>query len=603
MNKLFIFSLFTFISFSLFAQINEDEALARQYFRNEEFDKALVLYEKLFNKNPANEEYYSNYFNTLLAIKDFSKAEKLVRKQIKKLPHKTKYRVDLGKVFQAQSQSEKAEKEFDEAINLLTPDEMEINSLANSFSAIHEYDFAIKTFLKAQKLFKDEYFYAYELAVLHQATGDVEKMVSSYLDFVTVNPSQIQLVKNEIQEMMESEKKYKEFQSQMYKRVQKNPDDILFSDLLIWSFLQKKDYENAFIQTRALDKRYKMEGAKILNLAFDAKEDGEYYAAVKCYQYILDLGKNNRYYLMAKSGILDCKRLKILDATDVSQEELLNVEKEYLAFINEYGKNGGTANTTRDLANLYAFHFHDLNKAISLLEEIINSPSVEKTLLAYCKLELGDYYLMSGDVWEPVLLYGQVDKEFRNGEIGEEARFRNTKLSYYKGEFEWAKAQANVLKASTSRLIANDALDLSIFIQENLGVDSNLAPMELFTKADLLIFQNKNDEATKILDSLQTEYPIHELGDDILFAKAKIFLNKKKYSEASMVLQKLVNEFPQDILADDALFQLAEMNEKKLNDNEKAKLYYEKIITDYIGSLFVVEARKRFRKLRGDTIN
>jgi len=58
-----------------------------------------------------------------------------------------------------------------------------------------------------------------------------------------------------------------------------------------------------------------------------------------------------------------------------------------------------------------------------------------------------------------------------------------------------------------------------------------------------------------------------------------------------------------DILADNATFQLADLYENILGDTTKAQELYEKVLLEYPGSLFVVEARKRFRRLRGDDIN
>ena len=186
--------------------------------------------------------------------------------------------------------------------------------------------------------------------------------------------------------------------------------------------------------------------------------------------------------------------------------------------------------------------------------------------------------------------------------LGHQAKFRNAKLAFYNGEFEWASAQLDVLKGSTSELIANDALQLALVIQENT-VDSNDAPLKLFAAADLMIFRNQYDDAQKKLDSINTLYPGHSLEDDILMLRAQMALKKRDYTAAFDYYEKVYTKYSDDVYADDALFKAAQVQEKFLNNPTKAKELYEKLILDYKGSVYGVEARNRFRILRGDSVN
>ena len=255
-----------------------------------------------------------------------------------------------------------------------------------------------------------------------------------------------------------------------------------------------------------------------------------------------------------------------------------------------------------ELADLQAFYLNDLDKAISLLLEMINYPGLKPTIQAEGKIDLADFYLMKGEVWEATLLYSQVDKAFKDDILGHEARFRNAKLSYYSGDFQWAQTQFDVLKASTSKLIANDALDLSIFIMDNLGLDTSAAALTLYSEADLLVFQNRFDEAFTKLDTIKQNYPDHSLEDDIYYTKSKIYYKKREYEQSAQMLQKIINDYSDGIRADNAMFELADLYEHQLNDIDKAKELYEKIFIEHSGSTFAVEARKRFRRLRGDDV-
>ena len=109
------FVLFTAFSINAFSQDNpdNDEMLATQYYQNKEFDKAADLYEKLFNKTQTY-YYYQPNLNCLLELKSYDKAEKLIRKQMKKNPSELKYNVDLGFLFKNEGDDRKAQKQFEQ---------------------------------------------------------------------------------------------------------------------------------------------------------------------------------------------------------------------------------------------------------------------------------------------------------------------------------------------------------------------------------------------------------------------------------------------------------------------------------------------------------
>jgi tetratricopeptide (TPR) repeat protein len=334
-----------------------------------------------------------------------------------------------------------------------------------------------------------------------------------------------------------------------------------------------------------------------------AFNDRDYDAAITSYDYIVTvLGFASPFYLDAKRESLRSRRLKLVEGYAYTEPELRTVERAYEDFLNETGRNKATASITAELADLEAFYLNDLDKAIALLTEMIAYPGIEATVQAEGKLSLGDFYLMKDEIWESTLLYSQVDKDFAEAQLGHEARFRNAKLSYYNGDFDWAQSQFDVLKSSTSKLIANDALDLSVFIMDNLGLDTTDTALRLYAAADLLTFQNRFGDAFGKLDSLLLAFPAHSLEDDVLYARARVFSKQRKYDQAIALYQQIVEKYPEEIRADNALFEMAELYELHLADTAKAMELYEKIFLDYSGSTFSIEARKRFRRLRGDNI-
>ncbi len=585
----------------LFTQA-QDSRLAQQYYQGGEFEKASELYKKLHGINNKNDFYFDRYINCLIALEQYEECDKIVRKEIKKNPKKIQLYVTYGNLFERQYREEEAQAQYQKAIKKLPADRFSIIKLANAFTNLTKYELAIATFEQGSILLKDKRVFSYNLGDLYRRKGDVAKMIENYLNSLADNPSRLSSMQTLFQRNL-SEDGYLELQAQLYDRIQEDTDATYFGELLSWLFIQRKDYPAAFRQVKAIDRRLKENGARIYQLAAVAANDKDYESAIMAYDYIIqEKGGTSSFYIEAKRELLRCKRSQIVEGYRYTEVDLEKLELEYESFLNEFGRNKTTASIVAELADLEAFYLNNQNKAISLLEEMIAYPGLRPKLQAEGKLSLADFYLMKGEIWEATLLYSQVDKAFAEELLGHEARLRNAKLSYFAGDFQWAQAQFDVLKASTSKLIANDALDLSIFILDNLGLDTTATPLNLYAEADLLVFQNRFPEAFLKLDTLLQEFPEHSLDDDVLYTKAKIFLKKREYQKANEMLESIITDYPEDIRADNALFMLAELNENQLNDIAKAKELYEKLFIDYSGSTFAVEARKRFRALRGDEV-
>ena len=605
MLRMLLLLLSCFVLNAAWAQPSTDEQLAAQYFQNKEYDKAVVYYEKLYNKNP-QPLYYANYIACLLETKEYKKAEKFVKKHIKQQPEDLNFIVDLGTVYQASGEASKAKDEYERAIKELSPSQNQVFTLAKAFMAIQEWDYAIETYKKGRKFFKDSYPFSFELAEVYGKKGDTEAMINEYLDVLEINESYIQSVQNAMQGnfgVYADQKKNELLKNELLKRIQKKPDYTIYSELLLWMLIQQKDFESAFTQAKALDKRKKEEGTRVMSIAQLAASNESYDVAVKAYQYVIAKGATSYYYINARMEMLDVMYKKIITTNNYTLDELIKLEISFKETLQELGKYAGTAPLIKKLAHLQAFYLHKTDEPIELLQEAVAMPQLSPVTQAECKLELGDVLLMTGDIWEASLTYSQVEKAFKHETIGQEAKFRTARISYYNGDFAWAQAQLDVLKAATAKLIANDAMNLSLLISDNTAIDTNKVPLLMFAKADLLAFQNKDDEAMRKLDSIKIEFPDHALSDDILFKKSQIMERKGKYEEAMSLLESILTLYPTDILADDAIYRLAQLHDTKLNNREKAMSLYESLLEKYPGSLYTVEARKRYRELRGEVVN
>lgn len=580
----------------------QENRLAEQYFQNGEYQKAGQLFLRLYNQQPVITHYFSRYIECLTALKQYDEAEQALRSEIKKSPQAVSHYVALGDLLRLRDKPEEADKAYQMAIKEMPNDYREITNLARAFTTGFNYELAEEAYRKGARLLKDPDVFATQLADLYRSLGNYPKMIEQYLKVLRQDNrrlSQVQMIFNRFLPVAE----YGELQAQLYQQINQYPDDVGQIELLAWSFSQQKDYRNALRQLRALDKRLGENGLRVYRLGLEALNERDYDAAVEAFRYIvLERGHPGPYFYDAQKQLLYARRQSILDNKMTSRQDFLALEDEYQQFIEQEGKKPMMAPMLLELAELQARYLHDLDKSILLLEEVVAMRGVRPDVQAEAKLQLGDAYLMRGDVWDATLLYSQVDKQFNDDPLGHEARFRNARLSYFNEDFEWAQAQFKVLKASTSKLIANDAMDMSVFIMGHLNLDTTFEAMGLFAQAEMLIFQNRHQEALQKLDSLNERFPLHSLEDDVHYLKARIYLKERDYDRAATLLNRIADEFPDDIWADNALFKLAELYEGPLLDVEKAMSYYERIFTDYSGSTFAVEARKNFRRLRGDAV-
>ncbi len=591
---------FIFISLQLFAQ-EKDEPLAAQYFSNKEFDKAADVYEKLVSRNSQSVYFYDNLLQCYFNLNKFEDAEKLAKKQARKNNNSPYYTVDLGYIYKKWNKPEKAKKQFENVLSLLVPNEEIINETSGAFKKRNEKEFAIYVYLKGRKLLQSNLFFCIELGGLYMETGKTKEMIEEYLNLVSNNPMAEEEVQGLFQNYLNSDAEYELLKNALLKQLKIQGQNDVFYEMLLWFYVQRKDYGNALIQAKSIDKRCRALGKRILDLGYLAVANEQYDAAIKIFNEVVLIGDDKPYYRMSKLGILNARNKKLLTSASPMIQDLKLLEKDYQDFLIENGKSNYTASSQKELANLQAQYLFDYSSAIANYNELINMQDAEKHFRAECKLELADVYVLKGEVWEAMLLYGQVDKDFLEDPLGQEAKFRQSKLSYYLGEFEWARAQLDVLKTATTQLIANNALELSLMIQDNT-VDSIEDALKLFSKADLFYFQNNTDSAFIFLDSINKTFPKHALSDDIAFKKAQIYTKQNKFIEAAIWLNIVVNEHGTDILGDNALYALARLYDKNMGDKETAKKLYEKFIETYPGSLFIIDSRKRFRILRGDLL-
>lgn len=596
------FSLFT----SSFAQSpgeqTSDELLASQLMAQGDFERAAILYEELFENNPTP-LIYNNYLRSLIELEDFRKAEQVVNTQIANNPGRVRFEVDLGFVFDRAGDQRRLRRQMERLIRDVAPHPPSITDLANAFMFRGFDDYALETFLKGRQLIGSAYPFHLQVGAIYERRGDYQNMAKEYVELAILDDSWLEQVQGLLQEALNNDPDF--MKSDALRRVllqgsQRNPSQTMYAELLMWMSIQQKDFEMALRQARALDRRQQGEGKLVMEVAKLSAANNRYDIARQSFEYVIGLGDLTPHFLEATVGLLNVKYAEATSGYEINYDLLREVELEYTQTIDRLGLRPQTVSLIRNLANLKAFYLNNVDEAAQLLQAVIDLPNVSNRVRGECRVELADILILKGQLWDAHLLYAQVDKTFRDDPLGHEARFKNARLSFYMGEFKWARAQLDILKAATSRLIANDAMALSILIQDNLDEEGNSVPLSMFARAEMHTFMNNFNKALDVLDSLENMFSSHGIIDDVLMVRAGILLRQGQYQEADKAYNRIATDFGKGLHASDALFRRALLHERVFNDKEYAMELYTQIMVNYPGSLRNADARNRFRYLRGD---
>lgn len=585
------------------AQTSIQVQLANEYYINGEIDKARDIYEKLSGNPQYIQQIHNNYLGILLSTADFKAAERHLKKARKYYPSNVYYQIDEGLLYQTMGREEEAEKIYIQTIEGAKENKYLIRTAAQYFVSKQLTSYALKSYLVGRKSDKDKSSYALELANTYRILDQKTEMIEEYLLFAAIRPNNLRYVKNILQNTLQKEEDIQNFKDILIQKIQKQPNEKIYPELLIWVSLQQNDFYGAYVQARAVDKKYKTNGNRVMDIGNIALENKAYDDAIEIFTYVTNSYPNTGNYITARRQIIKSREEKVKNDFPIEQQAIRELTHDYKRLILDIGINTQTIEALRSKALLHAFYLDELDSAINILNEIIRAPRINQLLKAKSKLDLGDIYLLTNDPWEATLLYSQVEKSNKDSPIGYSAKLKNAKLNYYQGNFELAKSHLDILKLATTREIANDAMSLSLLIQDNTVLDSSDFVMKEFASIELTLFQNKKDSALLKFGHMLKKYPGHSLTDEIYWKMAKINLELGNFENSLLELQAILSGYPSDILGDDAMFLLAKIYEQHFYDKEKAMDLYKDFLITYPGSVYVAEARKRFRNLRGDNIN
>lgn len=594
--RLILFYIVFLFTIPTFAQ---SEQLAKNYMQQGAYEKALSVYQKLYVKNPNRINYLLGLVESYQQLEQFDQAEDILQKRLKKVPGNSQLLVELGHHYEVQGNTENAKTCYDKAVKIFNQNNLNsAYTLAQTFEKYNLLDQAALIYEKGMASNPGANFNV-QLAKIYGEQGKLEKMFDSYLSLLQMQPNYKNIVQRNFNQYITEDPLNKAnvtFRKLLIKKLQQNPD-IIYNEMLSWLFVQQKDFKKAFMQEKAIYKR-KGEGLQgIIALARICIGAKDIKSATQILDYILKTPVGNDMKLTAHKIILKAKT----DLADKKEYKAIN--EQYDLIFETYGKGRETIGLQIDYAHFLAFNQDRKKEAIEFLKRLLKEEKLSRFQSSRAKMEIADILVLDRKFNQALIYYTQVQNALKNNFLAQDARFKVAKTSYYKGDFAWAQTQLDVLKSSTSQLIANDAMELSLIISDNSLEDSTQTALKIFARGDLLAFQNKNQEAIAAYQEILTNHKGDKIEDEAFLRQAKLYEKEKEFEKAKVNYLKIIEFYPDDILVDDAYYWLAELYVNVLAAPEKAKELYEKIIFNHADSIYFVEARKKYRTLRGDAIN
>jgi len=587
---------------SIISQNIHDENLAREYYRQGEFQKAATLFEDIYKKKKVK-SIYDKYVDCLIKIESYKKAEKTIKSFYKKHENPS-ILIDLGKIYELKKENKLASETFELALKEAEKNKRFLPTVGSKFFKEKKYEFALSAYLSANRE-NPRATYLIQISNIYSYLADIDSMYENLIELIKKYPNYFQTSKNMLRRTItedEENENNKKLKKILIKNIQKD-NSYELSKILVWLFLQEKKFNQALKYEISIDKTSFNNSMEIISLCNVAFSNDDYKTAVEGLNYILESRDQNSYeYEYSALEMLDME-FQILENKKLKKDsEIKDLTKAHTEALDLFGVKSETIFTLKNYCHLLAIYLDEENTAIEILENTIENKSLDKYDIAICKMELAKILISSGDIWESSLLYSQVEKDFKEDIIGQKAKFEKIKINYYKGDFEWAQNQLKILKMSTSKLISNNAIKLSLLITDNLNLDTTNLALLKYAKAELLFEQKKYIACLKALNDLETVFPNHTLIDEVLLKKFDVFIKTKEYNNALSALETICKEYYYDILYDDALFYQARIYEDIIKDTKKAKEKYEELLLKTPNSIFINKARKRYRLLRTNNL-
>ncbi|MBF7093387.1 tetratricopeptide repeat protein [Flavobacterium sp. ALJ2] len=590
MKNIFIYIVLLWSTFAL----AQNEQLAQYYYDKGDFEKAKISYQELLDNNPSNTQYFYRAIDCYQQLQQFDVADKIIQNRFNKYKQGT-ILIELGYNFQLQKNDAKAKIYYDQALDKILTNPNEVFGIANSFEKKVLLEYALKAYQQATKI-QPSFNFNFQIGLLYGQMGKTDMMIETLLTESYTNQQNTPLIQSQLSRFMadEADTTFNDaLRKSLILRTQKE-QDVFWNRYLSWFYVQQKEFGKAFIQEKAIYKRDPESLSSIVNLAQFAIDDDDPEAAQEILAFVLENTKDLGLLVQANTYLY---KIKIDKATE-KEYSIINTELQGL--LTAYGISPFTLSLQLIQAHFLAFDLKKSEEAKMVVKKALEL-QLNDYQRAQVKMELADILLFEEKFNQALLYYSQIELDLKNDVMAHEASLKAAKTSYFKTDFAWALKQFKELKSASAQLIANDALEYFLLINDNTVADSTQTALKQFAKADYLMFQNRNQDAIVQFQNILKTFKGQEIEAVTLLRLGQIYEDLGDYNSAISQYQLIIDQHGDGIYIDEALFFSAEIYNKKLQDLEKAKALYEKVIFNHQDSIYFVDARKRYRELRGDT--
>jgi tetratricopeptide (TPR) repeat protein len=573
---------------------SQNEQLAQYYYDKGDFEKAKIAYEELLRASPSNSQYFLRTVESYQQLQQFDAAQKMILERFNRYKQGALL-VELGYNLQLQKNDSKAKSYFEQAIEKIKTNPNDVYGIANSFEKKVLLEYALRAYQTAMQV-QPNYNFNFQAGMLYGQLGQTDLMIELLLTESFQNPQNTHLIQTQLSRFMNGETDNTAFKDAMRKalilRTQKD-QDVFWNHYLSWFYVQQREFGKAFIQEKAIYKREPESLLSIVNLSQFALNEDDTETAEEILNFILANTKDLDLLVRCNANLM---QIKIDKATE---KDYPGIKAELDQLLNTYQISPFTLSLQIMQAHFLAFNLKKTEEAKTVIKNALEL-KLNEYQKADAKMELADILLLEEKYNQALIYYSQIQLDLKNDVMAHEASLRAAKTSYFKADFEWALKQFKELKSANTQLIANDALEYFLLINDNTAADSTQTALKEFARGDFLIYQNKKQEAITQFQNILKSFKGQEIEAVTMLRLGKLYESLKEYNFALNLYQQIIEQHSDGIYVDEALYFSAEIYNNELQETEKAKPLYEKVIFNHQDSIYFVEARKKYRELRGD---
>ncbi len=592
--------------------------LAQSFEQGGEWERAVELYESLYRSDTNNYVYFDGLRRGYTQLRQFDKAINLIKSRLQVQPTDVGLLASLGGLYYESGSERTADSLWDRIIRF-DPKNIGLYRMVAAQMMEHRlFDQAVQTYLAGRKATGNDQAFTEELATMYLVLQQYSAASTEYVKLLRTSPQQLPLVQSRIGSFTIRDEGLRAATEVTREEVKKYPDNTTLRKLDAWLAMEGKDYQTALEEYRAIERLSGSSGSELLNFASRALQDGQYRVASEAYHDITDLSRVTTIVSQARFGYARSAEYLSSQADSASSpapareqsqattessgvSEIRKSYQEaiglYEGVIRDYPNSDLAAQSYFRIGTIRMNKFLDFNGAI---EAYTKARKTAQTL------ELGGEALSKiAEVYVAENDLPSARKEYHSLTMiplpayQQRALFRIAEIDYFEGKFDTALTALKQLAANLNSDISNDVLTLEYFIAENNT--TNPAALVAYAKADLLLRQLRYSESLALFNDVVRRFPGSFLVDDASMKIGELQLLLNQPEDALSTFRHIVEDMPESILRDHAQMKIAETYQFVLKDKAKAIAAYEFILAKFPHSLYLEEARKRIRLLRGDS--